>query len=58
LITGLVNDALAILDGCDGLVLADVETDALGLLALVAGQDVEPGDTDGTWRIGRVRCSV
>jgi len=51
LISGLVNDARAILDACDGLVLADVETDALGLLALVAGQDVEPGDIDGTWRI-------
>ena len=28
-------------------------TDALGLLALVAGQDVEPGDTDETWRIAQ-----
>src|SRR6266498_2015042 len=25
--------------------------DAVGTLALVAGQDVEPGDTEGTWRI-------
>ncbi len=25
----------------------------MGLLALVAGQDVEPGDTEGTWRIAR-----
>ena len=31
----------------------DAETDAVGLLALVAGQDVEPGDTDGTWRIAQ-----
>ena len=27
--------------------------DALGMLALVAAQDVEPGETDGTWRIAR-----
>jgi IS5 family transposase len=53
LITGLVNDALAVLGACDGVALGDAETDALGLLALVAGQDVEPGDTDGTWRIAR-----
>jgi IS5 family transposase len=53
LISGLVNDALAILDACNGVTSNDVETDALGLLALVAGQDVEPGDIDGTWRIAR-----
>src|SRR5438445_515524 len=29
------------------------QLDAIGLLALVAGQDVEPGDTDGSWRIVR-----
>ena len=29
------------------------QADAVGLLALVAGQDVEPGDEDGTWRIAR-----
>jgi len=34
--------------------------DAVGLLALVAGQDVEPGDEEGTWRIfdGTVRDRV
>jgi IS5 family transposase len=53
LISGLVNDARAILVACDGIPLGDVESDALGLLALVAGQDVEPGDTDGTWRIAQ-----
>jgi len=53
LISGLVNDALAILDACAGVVSGEVETDALGLLALVAGQDVEPGDTDGAWRIAQ-----
>ena len=25
----------------------------MGLLALVAGQDVEPGDGEGTWRIAQ-----
>src|SRR5207249_7185985 len=29
----------------------DGQRDAVGLLALVAGQDVEPGETPGTWRI-------
>ena len=52
LVDGLVNDALALLaafeDGSDE---ADA-TSALGLLALVAGQDVEQGE-DGTWRIAQ-----
>jgi IS5 family transposase len=51
LITGLVNDALAIIAACEELDLIGDQADALGLLALVAGQDVEPGETDGTWRI-------
>ena len=33
--------------------LDDNQTQLVGLLALVAGQDVEPGDTEGTWRIER-----
>jgi IS5 family transposase len=53
LITGLVNDALAIIAACENLDLIGDQADALGLLALVAGQDVEPGDTEGTWRIGQ-----
>jgi len=60
LVSGLVNDALAVLAE-----LADpgapqrdpAAADALGLLALVAGQDVEPAEdsdgTDGRWRIAR-----
>jgi hypothetical protein len=59
LVSDLVNDALAVLDalagpgtGGDG-----PAADALGLLALVAGQDVEPAEgsdgTDGRWRIAR-----
>ena len=51
--TGLVHDALAILDACDASQFTGEQADALGLLALVAGQDVEPGDTEGTWRIAR-----
>jgi IS5 family transposase len=51
LVSGLVNDALAILDAVADIELDDKAADAVGLLALVAGQDVEPGDTDGTWRI-------
>ena len=51
LITTLVGDAHAVLAALDGVALDDAQADAVGLLALVAGQDVEPGDTDGTWRI-------
>jgi IS5 family transposase len=51
LITALVTDALAVLDAVSGLELNDAQADAVGLLALVAGQDVEPGDGEGTWRI-------
>ena len=53
LVSGLVNDALAVLGA-----VADVELDAeqgeaVALLALVAGQDVEPGERPGSWRIAR-----
>jgi IS5 family transposase len=51
LITALVNDALAVLDAVAGLELDQAQADAVGLLALVAGQDVEPGEDDGSWRI-------
>ena len=51
LVTALVHDALVVLDACDGLELDSQQQEAVGLLALVAGQDVEPGDQDGTWRI-------
>ena len=51
LVDGLVTDALHLLAECD--VTEDPEVaSALGLLALVAGQDVEQGD-DGTWQIAR-----
>jgi IS5 family transposase len=51
LVTGLVNDARAIIAALDGVELGDEQADAVGLLALVAGQDVEPGEREGTWRI-------
>ncbi|MFQ5554964.1 MAG: IS1182 family transposase [Acidimicrobiia bacterium] len=51
LVSGLVNDAIAILETVAGVDLDAAAADAVGLLALVAGQDVEPGDDDGTWRI-------
>jgi IS5 family transposase len=53
LVTGLVNDALAILAVVDDVDLDGDRADAVGLLALVAGQDVEAGETEGTWRIAR-----
>ena len=53
LVTGLVGDARTVLDAVAGVVL-DADHEALvGLLALVAGQDVEEGDTPGSWRIAR-----
>jgi hypothetical protein len=36
-----------------GVELDDAQQQLVGLLALVAGQDVEPGDQDGTWKIER-----
>ena len=53
-VTELVTDARTILAVLDSVALDDVQTEAVGLLALVAGQDVEPGDTEGTWRIAPV----
>jgi len=52
LIDMLVSDALALLEATEGQVRTPEAAEALGLLALVAGQDVEQGD-DGTWRIAR-----
>ena len=60
LVSSLVNDALAVLAelaGPDAPERGEPEAGALGLLALVAGQDVEPAEdsdgTDGRWRIAR-----
>ncbi len=60
LVSDLVNDALAVLEALAGPGSPERDpaaADALGLLALVAGQDVEPAEdsdgTDGRWRIAR-----
>jgi IS5 family transposase len=53
LVTALVNDALAIISALHGIDLDDGQADAVGLLALVAGQDVEPGEVEGSWRIAQ-----
>jgi hypothetical protein len=60
LVSALVNDAnrlLAALAEIDADADDEVAQAALGLLALVAGQDVEPAEgsdgTDGRWRIAR-----
>ena len=60
LVSDLVNDSLAVLDALAGPGAPQrggAAADALGLLALVAGQDVEPAEdsdgTDGRWRIAR-----
>jgi hypothetical protein len=62
LVSVLVNDALAVLAGLErrypeGEGLEDAAAQAVALLALVAGQDVEPAEgsdgSDGRWRIAR-----
>jgi IS5 family transposase len=53
LVSGLVNDALAVLDAVAGPGLDAEQAEAVALLALVAGQDVEPGERPGSWRIAR-----
>ena len=53
LVSGLVNDALALLAVVTDQELDEEQVEAVALLALVAGQDVEPGQRPGTWRIAR-----
>lgn len=53
LVSALVNDALALIAGIGKEELTSEQQEAVGLLALVAGQDVEPGETEGTWRIAQ-----
>jgi hypothetical protein len=57
LVSALVNDANMIVAALHGAKLDVPAAQALALLALVAGQDVEPADgsdgTDGRWRIAR-----
>jgi hypothetical protein len=53
LVSGLVNDALAVLAAVAEVDLDDEQAEAVALLALVAGQDLEPGERPGSWRIAR-----
>ena len=53
LVSALVTDALAVIDALADVDLTAEQADAVGLLALIAGQDVEPGDTPGSWRIAQ-----
>jgi len=57
LVSALVNDADALLAVLDDGELDEHAASAVALLALVAGQDVEPAEgsdgTDGRWRIAR-----
>jgi IS5 family transposase len=53
LVSALVGDATAVLEAVQGERLDGEQAEAVGLLALVAGQDVEPGDAEGSWRIAR-----
>lgn len=55
LVSALVNDAGAVVEAFNGAGLGEAAARALALLALVAGQDVEPAEgsdgRDGRWRI-------
>jgi hypothetical protein len=57
LVSALVNDANALVAALTGAELEGEAESALALLALLAGQDVEPAEgsdgTDGRWRIAR-----
>lgn len=53
LVSALVSDARAVLATIDIDGLDEQQAQLVGLLALVAGQDVEPGDGPGQWRIVR-----
>jgi hypothetical protein len=57
LVSALVNDANALVAALEGRRLDERAAGALALLALVAGQDVEPAEgsdgRDGRWRIAR-----
>ncbi|HEX2043259.1 MAG TPA: IS1182 family transposase [Acidimicrobiales bacterium] len=50
-VSELVDDANEVVWASENLELSAEQADAMALLALVAGQDVEPGDGPGRWRI-------
>jgi len=57
LVSALVTDAAAVLGALEAADLDEKAAQAVALLALIAGQDVEPAEgsdgTDGRWRIAR-----
>lgn len=53
LVSELVDDANELVWAAEDLALNDEQAAAVALLALVAGQDVEPGDGPGRWRIAQ-----
>ena len=53
LVSGLVNDAMAVLAAVQDAEVGAEQAEAVALLALVAGQDVEAGERPGIWRIAR-----
>ena len=53
LVSELVDDANELVWAAEDLDLSEEQADAVALLALVAGQDVEPGDGPGRWRIAQ-----
>jgi hypothetical protein len=53
LVSRLVNTAVEVVEAAEGVELTDEQADAIGLLWLLCGQDVEPGERPGTWRIAQ-----
>jgi IS5 family transposase len=53
LVNALVGDARVVLEAVQEADLDAEQAEAVGLLGLVAGQDVEPGEVEGSWRIAR-----
>ena len=54
LVDGLVTDGLTLIEAVEGIKLSPEQADAVGLLGVVTGQDVEPDpEREGRWRIAR-----
>ena len=54
LVDGLVTDGLTLIEAVNNMELNPEQADAVGLLGVVTGQDVEPDpDREGRWRIAR-----
>jgi IS5 family transposase len=53
LVSALVGDASVVLAAVEEAELDADQAEAVGLLGLVAGQDVEAGEAEGSWRIAR-----